>query len=235
MTGKKVAILQSNYIPWKGYFDLISQVDEFIFYDEVQYTKNDWRNRNKIKTGNGLHWLSIPVKHESLHQRICDIKVAKTDWASKHLKTLQQFYRKSACFAESHPFIEELYLSCNYSALSEINYHFISAINDYLGFGTKLSWSQEYGLIEGKTERLVDLVQKAGGAEYVSGPAAKSYLQEALFEDAGIRLTWMDYSGYPAYEQLYPPFEHSVSIIDLLYNVGSLTVNCMDRTVNTSC
>jgi hypothetical protein len=218
---KKIAILQSNYIPWKGYFDMINSVDEFIFYDEMQYTKNDWRNRNKIKSPAGLHWLTIAVKQHSLQQKINETEVQNPNWAKKHLETIKQFYRKAPFFSTYKDWLEEIYGTCTYQNLSEINFHFIRSICDMLDIKTRLSWSHDYGLIEGKTERLVDLVQKAGGSAYVSGPAARDYLDDAQFTAAGISLSWMDYSRYPEYEQLYPPFEHGVSIIDLILNTGS--------------
>lgn len=221
---KKVAILQSNYIPWKGYFDIINSVDEFIFYDEMQYTKNDWRNRNKIKTQNGLIWLTIPCETKGVisgGQRICDTKITDKRWAKKHWNSIQNAYAKAPFFKEYKDFFKNLYDSCtNEVYLCKVNYKFIYAINEILGIKTKLSFSQEYGLIEGKTERLVDLVQKADGNEYLSGPAAKDYIDNKLFEQANIKLRWMDYSGYKEYPQLYPPFEHGVSILDLIFNCG---------------
>ena len=218
---KKIVILQSNYIPWKGYFDLIKSADEFIFYDEVQYTKNDWRNRNKIKSEMGLHWLTIPVKQDFLAQRILDTKVVDDRWKKKHFQTIRQYYSKATCFASEIKFVEELYGTCVTDSISEINYHFISRIAEHLGITTKLSWSQDYGLVDGKTERLVDLVKKAEGTEYISGLAAKDYLDETLFDEAGIKVVWADYSGYPEYPQTHPPFAHGVSIIDLLLNTGN--------------
>lgn len=221
---KKVAILQSNYIPWKGYFDIIASVDEFIFYDEMQYTKNDWRNRNKIKTPNGLHWLSIPVAtkgHLSQDVRIMDAKIVDKKWANSHWNTIKQFYKKAPYFKDYADVFGEIYKECEQEEfLCKVNYKFIYAINEILRIKTKISFSQDYGLIEGKTERLVDLVQKAGGTSYLSGPAAKDYIDEKLFKEANIELEWMDYSNYPEYPQLYPPFEHGVSILDLIFNCG---------------
>ena len=222
--GKKVAILQSNYIPWKGYFDLMAKVDEFIIYDEVQYTKNDWRNRNKIKTPQGVKWLSIPVHtkgHISNAVRIVDAEIVDGRWAKSHWNTIVQNYGKSQYFHEYAGRLEQLYSECeNEKLLCKVNYRLLYAIVDILGIDTKISFSSDYGLVDGKTERLVDLVQKAGGDEYLSGPAAKDYIEENLFADAGIKLSWMDYSGYPEYQQLYPPFEHGVSILDLIFNCG---------------
>lgn len=222
--GKKVAILQSNYIPWKGYFDIIASVDEFIFYDEVQYTKNDWRNRNKIKTQKGLIWLTIPCETKgtlSSEQKICETKIVDKRWAKKHWSSLVTTYSKTPYFKEYKSTFENLYEECSKEEyLCKVNYKFIQTINEILGIKTKLSLSQDYGLIEGKTERLVDLVQKTSGTIYLSGPAAKDYINEELFKKANIELEWMDYSGYPEYPQLFPPFEHGVSILDLIFNCG---------------
>ncbi|MBE6444174.1 MAG: hypothetical protein E7020_05875 [Alphaproteobacteria bacterium] len=224
MQNKKVAILQSNYIPWKGYFDIIAAVDEFIFYDEMQYTKNDWRNRNKIKTPSGLHWLSIPVAtkgHISHDVRIMDAKIIDRKWANSHWSTIKQFYKKAPFFKDYADVFEKVYKECEQEEyLCKVNYKFIDAINKILGINTKISFSQDYGLIEGKTERLVDLVKKAGGTEYLSGPAARDYIKANLFEKENIKLSWMDYSGYSEYPQLNPPFEHGVSILDLIFNCG---------------
>ena len=221
---KKIAILQSNYIPWKGYFDIIAAVDEFIIYDEMQYTKNDWRNRNKIKTFNGLKWLTIAVDSKNRiteKLRICDVKIANKEWNTIHWNTILQTYSKAKYFKDYKEIFKDLYLNCDEEFLSLINYKFIKGINEILGIKTKISWSSEYNIIEGKTERLIDLCKKSGATEYISGPAAKDYLDDSLFKSECIKLTWMDYSGYPEYSQLYPPFVHGVSIIDLIFNEGA--------------
>jgi hypothetical protein len=217
---KKIAILQSNYIPWKGYFNIIDVVDEFIFYDEVQYTKNDWRNRNQIVTPNGLLWLTIPIKHVSLRQKINETQVLNDSWRNKHLSNIRQFYKNAPYYRATIEFVAEIYETCSYENLSDINIHFIKMLNNFIGITTKLSRCEDYGLIEGKTERLVDLVKKANGTEYVSGPAAKSYINEKLFEEEDIKLTWMDYSNYPKYQQLNESFFHGVSILDTIFNTG---------------
>lgn len=226
---KKVAILQSNYIPWKGYFDIIDSVDEFIFYDEMQYTKNDWRNRNKIKTQSGLIWLTIPCETKgsiSNFQKINETKITDKRWAKKHWNSIQLNYAKAPYFKEYKGYFENLYKSCeNEEFICNVNYKFIYAINDLLGIKTKISFSQDYGLIEGKTERLVDLVKKAGGTEYLSGPAAKDYIVKECFDKENIKLSWMDYSGYREYPQLFPPFEHGVTVLDLIFNTGKDAIN----------
>lgn len=220
--GKKIAILQSNYIPWKGYFDLIESVDEFIFYDEMQYTKNDWRNRNKIKTPNGIMWLTIPVRQKGhLLKQINEIEIADKRWARKHWMTISNNYKKAPFFKDYKDIFENLYFSCeDDELLCEVNYKFIRTINKILEINTKISFSTDYKLIEGKTFRLVDLCKQANADEYISGPAAKDYIDKNLFKNVNVKLNWIDYSGYAPYPQLYQPFEHNVSILDLIFNCG---------------
>lgn len=218
---KKVAIIQSNYIPWKGYFDIINMVDEFVLLDDVQYTRRDWRNRNRIKTPQGLKWLTIPVSVKGkFNIKIKDVMIADSSWNKKHWETIKTFYSRAKYFKYYKEFFEELYLNCKEKYLSEINYKFITSINKLLGIDTRIRFSTEFCLQEGKNERLISICKQCGADVYVSGPAAKVYLDEDLFLREGIKVEWMDYSGYPEYEQLYPPFEHKVSIIDLILNVG---------------
>lgn len=216
---KKIAIIQSNYIPWKGYFDIIASVDEFIIYDEMQFTKNDWRNRNKIKTPNGLEWLSVPVGQD-IKRRICDVVIHDNRWQKKHWRTFEANYRRAPFFDEIAAFLSPLYLESTFANLSELNHALIVAVCNYLGINTKISNSLDYLLIEGKTERLLDLCLQAGGSDYISGPAAKDYIEERFFDEHGVKLTWFDYTGYPEYPQLWGAFSHGVSILDLLFNCG---------------
>lgn len=216
---KQVAILQSNYIPWKGYFDLIAAVDEFIVYDDMQYTKNDWRNRNRIKTPNGLEWLTIPTG-QNINRRIRDVELAPGNWQAKHWKSLVANYAKAPCWHEVAAWLQPLYLDRQHRNLSELNVLLIQAVCDYLGITTRITRSWDYTLGEGKTERLVDLCQQAGATHYVSGPAARDYLDERQFADSAIELSWFDYDGYPTYPQQWGTFEHGVSILDLLFNCG---------------
>jgi len=218
---KKVAIVQSNYIPWKGYFDMIAAVDEFILYDDMQYTRRDWRNRNQIKTPQGIQWLTIPVQVKGkYHQKIRETEIEGSDWAAAHWKTLVQNYRRTPHFAEITEWLEPLYLNESYSHLSQLNRRFIEAICNYLSINTVITDSWDYRLVDGKTERLVDLCIQTGATEYVSGPAAKGYVDEQVFVDNGIGLTWFDYGGYPEYPQLWGEFIHGVTILDLLFNCG---------------
>jgi hypothetical protein len=218
---KRVAILQSNYIPWKGYFDVINMVDEFILFDDMQYTRRDWRNRNKIKTKDGLQWLTIPVEVKGkYHQRIRDTVVSDTNWNVTHWRTIAHSYVRAPGFAEFREPLEELYRTTRERFLSLINYRFLTVLCALLSIPTRITWSSDYLITSGKTDRLVDLCKQAGAGEYLTGPAAGAYLDESLFAREGIRLIYMDYSKYLEYPQLYPPFEHGVSIVDLLLNVG---------------
>lgn len=218
---KKVAIVQSNYIPWKGYFDMIAAVDEFILYDDMQYTRRDWRNRNQIKTPQGLMWLTVPVQVKGkYHQKIRDTEIDGTEWAALHWKSLAQNYCKAPHYQDVANWLEPLYLGETYTHLSQLNRRFLEAICQYLGIRTRISNSWDYTLIDGKTERLADLCAQAGGSEYISGPAAKDYIDEKVFADMGIHLTWFDYAGYAEYPQLWGEFCHGVSILDLLFNCG---------------
>jgi hypothetical protein len=218
---KKIAILQSNYIPWKGYFDMIAAVDEFILYDDMQYTRRDWRNRNQIKTPQGVQWLTVPVQVKGrYHQTIRETGIDGTDWAEAHWRSLIQNYRRAPHFAEIAAWLEQLYLQATYSHLSTLNRALTEAVCGYLGITTKISNSWDYQLIEGKTERLADLCAQAGGTEYISGPAARDYIEEPLFAERNITLTWFDYSGYPEYPQLWGEFTHGVTVLDLLFNCG---------------
>lgn len=218
---KRVAIIQSNYIPWKGYFDMIAAVDEFILYDDMQYTRRDWRNRNQIKTPQGLQWLTVPVQVKGkYHQLIRDTEIDGQVWAPAHWKSLLQNYRHAPHFDEIAAWLEPLYLAETHTHLSQLNRRLIECICRYLGVTTTIKNSWDYTLLEGKTERLANLCAQAGGTEYLSGPAARDYIDESVFTDQGIQLTWFNYSGYLEYPQLWGKFVHEVTILDLLFNCG---------------
>lgn len=218
---KTVAIVQSNYIPWKGYFDLIAAVDEFILYDDMQYTRRDWRNRNMIKTPQGIQWLTVPVKVKGKYdQTIRETEIAGSGWRESHWKTLCLNYRRAPCFDEIAARLEPLYLESDDTLLSQLNRRFIEWTCRQLGITTKLSNSWDYRLIDGKSDRLADLCQQAGATEYVSGPSAKAYLDEQAFADRGMGVTWFDYRGYPEYPQLWGEFVPNVTVLDLLFNCG---------------
>lgn len=219
---RRIAITQSNYIPWKGYFNIIRDTDVFVLLDDVQYTRRDWRNRNLIKTQAGLKWLTIPVDVKgNYYVRIKDVQTANDDWRIDHWNAIQNAYKRSPYFAEYREYFENIYLGSKERHLSIINFDFIKLINLLLKIETPIHWSMDFDAPSGKTERLVHISKCLNASEYISGPAAKSYLDLKQFEDNHIKVTWMDYSNYPVYRQLYEPFDHHVSIIDLLFNEGS--------------
>jgi hypothetical protein len=222
ITGEKtIAILQSNYVPWKGYFDLMALVDEFVLYDDVQYTRRDWRNRNRFKSPGGIRWLTIPVQVKGRYlQRIDETVVSDSSWAGDHWSTLVAWYGDAPFFEHYRPVFEDLYMGTQEQHLSQINRRFLETVRGLLGISTPLRSSRDYSAEGQKTERLLAICHAAGADRYVSGPAARAYLDEGRFHDDGIEVTWMSYDGYPEYPQLYPPFDHGVSVLDLLFNVG---------------
>jgi len=224
---KTIAIIQSNYIPWKGYFDIIGMSDVFVLYDDVQFTKNDWRNRNLIKTSSGSSWLTVPVLHHSLHQLISETKVANSNWIKKHWNSIQHAYSKAPHYKEIGPKIHHLYLTATMEHISDINLHFIRGINQLIGIDTPIVRSSELGLHGDRNERLMQAVLELGGTRYLSGAAASDYLDVPAFEKKGIAVEWMDYSNYPEYSQLHGPFTHQVSMVDLLMNQGETAKNYM--------
>lgn len=229
---KRVAIVQSSYIPWKGYFDLVRSVDEFILFDDVQFTKRDWRSRNRIKTPQGPLWLSIPVDTKGRYlQAIKDAHVSDLSWVGTHWKSIATHYAKAPYFAMHRETLEALYRGCREERLSDINRRFIEGLSAILEIRTPLTWSMDYEVPPGKTERLVALCRQAGATEYLSGPSARDYIDPALFAAAGIGLRYVDYSGYPEYPQLHPPFAHQVSVIDLILNVGPEALSYMKHHV----
>jgi WbqC-like protein family len=216
----RVVINQSNYIPWKGYFDLIRDADVFVFYDDVQFTKNDWRNRNRIKTARGSEWLTIPVGAK-LDRRVNEVRLpADPTWQQRHWDRLVSSYKTAPFFGRYAEFLEAAIRSCPFATLSQLNQYLIRYICEQLGIERRFERSETFDLKYAKQERVIELLKKIGATSYVSGPAAKAYLEPKRFQSEGIELLWKDYTGYPEYAQLHPPFEHAVSILDVLFHCG---------------
>ncbi len=220
---KRVAILQSSYIPWRGYFDIIGLVDEFILYDTVQFTKRDWRNRNRIKTAAGLKWLTIPVSTAGAYlQTIAETKIAESTWADTHWRSLVHAYTHAPCFSRYRDEWQELYREVGGEAsLSAVNRRLITQVVSTLGLATTIHDAADFEVEGDRNGRLVALCQAVGGTSYLSGPSAQSYLDVAMFREAGIVVVFMDYSAYRPYPQLHGGFEPFVTILDLLFNTGS--------------
>jgi len=215
-----IAIIQSSYIPWKGYFDIIHDAETFIFLDDVRFSHGDWRNRNKIKTRSGSKWLTIPVGRS--HGRLIhEVMLPDTDWRNQHWESITLNYSQAPFFRTYRPFFEEFYLGAKWSTLSEFNQALTRGISsEILGIKTRFRDSREFPTSLRKDERLIEILKSVGAKSYLSGPAAKSYIDPAHFEKAGIELVWKDYAGYPPYPQIGEPFEHGVTILDLIFSVG---------------
>lgn len=219
---RKVAVVQSNYIPWKGYFDLIDSVDVFILFDTVQFTRRDWRNRNKIKTPQGLSWLTVPVEVKGrYHQPINEVVIAERDWAQKHWRSIEGSYRRAPFFDIEADWIEAVFrAAAQDDLLTSMNERFLRAICTRLGITTEILRCENFELLDDRSERLAHLCEQVGGDAYVSGPAARAYLEEAPFRQRDLSVEWFDYSGYREYAQLWGPFEHGVTVLDVIFNCG---------------
>jgi hypothetical protein len=218
-----VVILQPSYIPWRGYFHQIQKADLFIFYDDVQYDKHGWRNRNRIKTPAGPKWLTIPVASKgnvTEHRDIRDIQINwDQPWAASHWGSLQQSYRHAPHFADYAPMVEDWYRQ-RPTLLADFTIATTIALARALGIAhTRFLRSSELNVTGTKTERLIQLLTRVGATHYISGPSAKDYLEEDRFAAAGITLEYMVYQ-YPEYPQLYPPYDPQVSVLDLLFMTG---------------
>jgi hypothetical protein len=212
----KVGIIQSNFLPWLGYFDFIRETDLFIIHDDLQYTKGDWRNRNKIKTPRGVEWITVPVHYRNTSQLIEETPVDySSPWARRMLNRIRESYRRAPCF---EPYFSELtdLLTQPSVSISDLNLQLIHWVCRSLEIDTPIKMSREYHPQGVKTERIGILTWQS---TYLSGPAAQAYLIPEMFEQAGIRLEYKQYN-YPEYEQLYPPFVLGVSVIDLLFMKG---------------
>ena len=220
----KVVILQPSYIPWRGYFDQIFRADLFVFYDDVQYDKRGWRNRNQIKTPKGKQWLTIPVNSRGAQTENIPINqirmVWDNRWSQNHLKALQHSYSKAPHFGEYAALLEKFYRRQD-DFLADFTTEFTIALAHELGnTHTRFMRSSELAGIDGqKTDRLIQILQAVGAVHYISGPSARDYIEQEKFDAAGITLEYMEYN-YPEYPQLYPPFDPYVSILDLLFMTG---------------
>jgi hypothetical protein len=217
----KVAILQSNYIPWKGYFHLIHDSDVFVFYDEVKYTKNDWRNRNLIYTKNGKQWITIPIAKDAVKHRISEVTIDNPAWQELHYKTLYFGYKGAPHFPQLQMLMEEFYQQKKWTHLSKLNQYAIERIAKLIGIETKFIDSSQLSLEGDRVMRLINILKQVGATVYYSGRAAESYLtgQEHFFADNNIQLVYKDYPEYPVYPQLSSPFEQHLSIVDMIANV----------------
>jgi hypothetical protein len=217
----RISIIQSCYIPWRGFFDLIGRCDEYVILDHVQYVKRRWHNRNRIKTAAGPQWLTIPVITTSRREQTIDAVEVEKPWAEQHWRAVELAYRRTAYFEVMAPLVRGWYeRASGERLLTEVNAIFLREIAALLAFGTRFVRDTAYPAQGTKTERLLAIIRAAGADCYLNGPSAKAYLDEPLLAGAGVAVEWMSYEGYPQYPQLYGPFEPAVSVLDLLFNVG---------------
>lgn len=217
---KTVVILQPGYLPWPGFFNLMLRSDVFVFYDDVQYDKHGWRNRNRVKAPVGPHWLTVPVLHHG-QGKPTNLDIAITQhqrWAKKHLGTLEQFYRKAPFSA---PYLSELraILEQPWEKLVDLNLAVTDWFNEKFEIKRETHRSSALKIEGGQTERLVKICQYFGATDYLSGESAKSYLEVSQFDAAGIKVNWHDFSP-PTYPQQFGEFVPGLSALDLLLNVG---------------
>lgn len=221
----KVGIIQSSYIPWKGYFDLINDVDIFVFLDNVEFSKGSWRNRNRIKTAHGVKWLTVPLQREGLnHRMINEVLISETPWWESHLHQIELSYSTAPYFRKYYNLIEAFYSKKNWSHLSQMNQEIIKSISTLLGIKTQFIDATSLTILPEKSERLVRICQDLEADVYISGPSAQNYLDVDQFNNVGIEVRWKEYD-YPEYSQLFPPFVHEVSIFDLLFMQGDSAPN----------
>lgn len=220
---KRCGIIQSNYIPWKGYFDIIAAVDEFVILDIVQYTRQDWRNRNVIARPGGYRWLTIPVSCPNrMNTPINTVRVADGRWAARHAQILRDNYKNAACFDHASEALAPLFAEAGaLGLLSDINETLIRRICGLLGIRTPIRRAEEFGPFPtDRNDRLIHICKAVSADRYLSGPAARSYIDIDRFNAAGVAVEFVDYDGYPAYPQLGGKFNHHVSIVDLIFNTG---------------
>lgn len=216
----KVVVLQSNYMPWKGYFDLVNDADLFIFYDEVQFTKNDWRNRNQIYTKNGLQWLTIQVYKDAVKSKISEVKL-NSEWQEQHYKKLFLAYKKAPQFKQLEDLMNDYLIDKKWYTLKELNHYLIKKISSNIGIKTLFEDSTKYILEGNKIQRLLNLLVQVDATEYISGPSGKIYLNEFqhLFKENDIKLTFKEYPKYKEYLQFNNPFLDNVSILDTIAHI----------------
>jgi hypothetical protein len=225
----RCVILQPSYIPWRGYFHQISRADIFVFYDDVKYDKNGWRNRNRIKSPGGAQWLTIPVLTPELETRQTPIDEIRIDWSRnwirKHWNSLETSYNKAPYFSKYRPILEPYYHS-HPEFLVDFTIPLTIQLSHELGIHNSefIRSSSLTGITGKKTDRLIQILTQLRATEYLTGPAARDYIDEAEFRAHGIHLEYMAYN-YLDYEQLYPPYDPQVSILDLMFMTGSQAIN----------
>ncbi len=214
----RVAIHQPQYLPWLGFFDKIDQADCFVVLDNVQYQKNEWQNRNRIKTPQGWQWLTVPV-HYRFPQRLKEVEVDDTSgWRRTHWRTMTQSYRKAPYFEQYAAVFQSLY-DMPWRWLVDLNLAGLERLATALGLPWAPRIASEMALTEEPTQRLIDICRQVGGDQYLAGSGSQHYLDLPRFEAAGIGVQFQRFE-HPTYPQRYGAFEPALSLVDLLFNCG---------------
>ena len=223
-----VVVLQPGYLPWLGFFDQLRRADVFVYFDDVQFDKHGWRNRNRIKTQAGLQWLTVPVRHSGLGlPRVMDVEIdARTAWPRKHVASLRQAYAKAPHTAEYLPQLADV-LERKWERLVDLDVAVVEVIRGWLGLDRRIVRSSELGIDGRQSDRLVRICRHFGARTYYSGASARSYLDLGLFDRHGIRVVWQDFV-HPVYPQLHGQFMPHLSIVDLVFNCGAASMAVLE-------
>lgn len=218
-----LSVHQPQFLPWLGFFDKLAKSDVFVFLDQVQYKPREWQNRNKIRTKDGSLWLTVPTVHVGGRQKICDVRIDNsTDWAGKHWKSLCIWYSRAQYFDKYKSFFEKVYQK-KWEFLIDLNVHLTTYLLEQLNISIPIYFESRVGTSKQSTERIIEIAQKLGTDNYFTGIGGKNYLDEPLFDEAGIALTYQEYE-HPVYRQLHGDdqgsFVSNLSVIDLLFNEG---------------
>jgi len=227
-----VGIHQPEHLPWLGFFHKIYLSDVFVLLDNVQYRKNYFQNRNRIRTSDGFCWVTVPVlaKNRS-SQKIDEVEINQNikNWQRDIWRTIKQNYTKALSFTRYGPFLEEVYCNNQWSRLVDLNICLIKKLVEWLGIKTKLLIASQLN-VEGKSSHLLlDICQKVGATEYLSGKFGRDYLDESKFQAVNIEVIYQDFT-HPVYKQVYEPFMPAMSVIDLLMNHGEKSLNILTET-----
>lgn len=223
-----VAVHQPQYLPWLGYFEKMRRADVFCFLDNVQYKKNDWQNRNRIKTAQGWQWLTVPV-HYRYPQKINQVTINNSvDWKKKHLQTLISNYNRSPFFNEFKQSFEQVY-SENWDYLSDLNIALIKRLRRAFGLEQRPAVrSSDFNLREDPTDRLIDICHALKGDTYLAGRDGTQYMDLARFKQSGIQVIIQDFK-HPDYPQLFQGFQSHMSAVDLLFNCGAKSLEIIEE------
>jgi WbqC-like protein family len=220
MSRRVVVVLQPSYLPWLGYFAQMHRSDVFVLYDDVQYDKHSWRNRNRIKTAQGMQWLTVPVRTKGCsYPTIREVEIDNaTDWRRKHLLTLRQSYARAAYFDETMGVLQPLY-ERDWTRLLDLNVAFLSALAEVLGLRREICFASELDVPGDRVQRLIDICKRLAANCFYEGAAGRDYIDDALFRAAGVDIEYQDYQ-HPVYPQLHGEFVPHLSVVDLLFNCG---------------